>query len=106
MDVQRRTADLIASVPASNRWKADKEIDFENMDIRGRLVPQHIGRIAAVMTDWEGTIADGLGLTAADRADIVERYPRKPSLQRYDVQNSHTIKSLMIIVFTVTGGRH
>ena len=90
MDVQRRTADLIASmIPESNRWKADKEIDFENTDIRGRVIPQHVGRIAAVMTDWEDSIADGLGLIAADRADIVERYPRKPSLQRYDdVQNS------------------
>ena len=81
---QRRLPDLIASIPESNRWKVDREIDFENTDVRGRIIPQHLGRIASDMTDWEGEIADNLGLTRADRADIIERYPRKPSLQRYD----------------------
>lgn len=80
-----KMADLIASIPASNRWKVDREIDFENTDIRGRTVPQHLGRIAAEMTNWEDTIGDLLGLTATDRADIVEKYSRKPSLQRYDL---------------------
>ena len=83
MAVQRKVEELIASIPASNRWKVDKEIDFENTDIRGRTIPQHVGYIAAVMTNWEDTIADLLGLTATDRADIMERYLRKPSLQRY-----------------------
>ena len=81
---QRRLADLIASIPESNRWKVDKAIDFENTDIRDRIIPQHLGRIAADMTDWEGEIADLLRLTDADRTDIMERYPRKPLLQRYD----------------------
>lgn len=85
MAVQRKMEELVASIPANNRWKVDKEIDFENTDIRGRTVPQHVGRIAAEMTNWEDTIADLLGLTATDRADIMERYPRKPSLQRYDL---------------------
>ena len=83
MAVQRKMADLVASIPASNRWKADREIDFENTDIRGRTVPQHLGRIATEMTNWEDTIADLLGLTATDTADIMEKYSRKPSLQRY-----------------------
>ena len=80
--VQRKMADLVASIPASNREKVDKEIDFENRkDIQGGTIPLHLGRIAAQMTDWEVTIADLLGLTDADRADIMEK---KPSLQRYD----------------------
>ena len=83
MAVQRKVEELIASIPASNRWKVDKDIDFENTDIRGRTIPQHVGRISAEMTNWEDTIADLLGLTATDREDIMERYPRKPSLQRY-----------------------
>ena len=81
---QRGLADLIASIPESNRWKVDKEIDFENTDFRGRIIPQHLGRIAADMTDWEGEIADLLRLTRAEREDIIERYPRKPLFQRYD----------------------
>lgn len=85
MAVQRKMEELIASIPVNNRWKVDKEIDFENTDIRGRTIPQHVGRIAAEMTNWEDTIADLLGLTATDRADIMERHPRKPSLQRYDL---------------------
>ena len=82
MSRPRRLADLVASVPEINRWKLDKEIDFENKDIRGRLIPQHLGQIAAVMTNWEEDLAIALGLTAADQSDIVEKHSRKPGLQR------------------------
>ena len=85
MAVKRKVAELVASIPESNQWKVDREIDFENTDIRGRTIPQHLGRIAAEMTNWEDTIADLLGLTGPDRADIMEKYPRKPSLQRYNL---------------------
>jgi hypothetical protein len=82
---ERRLADLISSIPESNRWKVDREIDFENTDNRGRVtIPKHLGRIAEEMTNWEGEIADFLGLTRADRADIMERHPQNPLLQRYD----------------------
>ena len=83
LQLQRKLADLVASIPETNRWKVDKEIDFENVDIQGRTVPLHLGRIADEMTDWEGTIADFLGLTTTDRSDIMEKHFRKPSLQRY-----------------------
>jgi hypothetical protein len=84
MDVQRKMADLIASIPESNRWKVDREIDFESK--RGLdTVPQHLGKIAAVMIDWECEIADNLRLTTAERADISEKI--KPSLQRYHYKN-------------------
>ena len=83
--VQRKIADLIASIPASSQWKVDKEIDFKNkQDIQGGTIPLHIGKIAAHMTDWEGTIADHLGLTDGERKDISGRYPQKLDLQRYD----------------------
>ena len=82
MSYQKRLAELIASVPEINRWKLDKEIDFENKDIRNRLIPQHLGQIAAVMTNWEEDLAAPLGLTLADQSDIVERNYRKPGLQR------------------------
>ena len=83
--VQRKLAELVASIPESNRWKVDKEIDFENTDTRHLTVPKHLGQIAAVMTNWEDTIADLLGLTATDTADIADKYFRKPSLQRYNL---------------------
>ena len=83
--VQRKLAELVASIPESNRWKVDEAIDFENKDIRGRTVPQHLGQIAAVMTNWEGTVADLLGLTDTDTDDIAGKYPRKPLLQRYNL---------------------
>ena len=86
--LQKKMADLTASIPASNRWKLNKDIDFENTDIRGRTVQKHLGRIAAEMTDWEDAIADNLGLTASDIADIMDRHPRKPSLQRYDCKTT------------------
>jgi hypothetical protein len=93
MAVQRKVADLIASIPASNRGKVDREIDFENTDIRGRTIPQHLGKIASVMTDWEGEIADNLGLTTADRADISEK---KPSLQRYHCKFFNDMRTLCV----------
>lgn len=82
MSVQRRLEILLYSVPEVSRWKVDKEIDFENVDIKGRTVPQHLGRIAAVMTNWEGDIATALGLTMADQSDIVEKCYKKTILQR------------------------
>ena len=83
--VQRKMAELIASIPANSQWKVDKEIDFENkQNVQGGTVPLHLGRIAAQMTDWESTVADLLGLTDAERKDILGTYPQKPELQRYD----------------------
>ena len=81
--MSRSLSDIISSVPIANRWKLDQEIDFEHRDIRGRVVPQHLGIIAESMVDWEGAIADLLGLTEADRSDIKDGNPQKPKLQRY-----------------------
>ena len=81
--VQNKMGELIASIPESNRYKLDKEIDFENKDIKGRTKPQHLGKIAEQMINWEGDIADNLGLTFEKREDILQRNSRRPDLQRY-----------------------
>jgi hypothetical protein len=38
--------------------------------------------VAESMTDWEGAIADHLGLSEPDRSDIRDKNPTKPKLQR------------------------
>ena len=78
--MSRSLSDIISSVPVDDRWKLDREIDFEHRNNSGQVIPQHLGRIADSMVEWEGAVADNLGLTEADRSDIREK---KPSLQRY-----------------------
>ena len=75
-------ADIIASVPQENRWKLDKQIHFENVNSTGQIVPKHLGKISESMTNWEGAVADHLGLTEAERSDINGRNIQKPALQR------------------------
>ena len=75
--------EIIASVPAAVQWKLDQEIDFEHKDIRGFMIPQHLGRIADIMLDWEDVVADHLGLSVPDRNDIADKSVDKPKLQRY-----------------------
>ena len=74
---------VLSSVPDANRWKLDREIDFEHRDERGQLIPRHLGKMAESMTDWEGAIADHLDLSEPDRSDIRDKNPRQPELQRY-----------------------
>ena len=74
--------DTVSSVSEANRWKLDREIDFEHRNQRDQLIPEHLGRIAEIMVDWEGVIADCLKLSEAERSDIREKSPNKPSLQR------------------------
>jgi hypothetical protein len=73
---------ILSSVADIIRWKLDREIDFEHRDDRGQLIPQHLGKIAESMIDWEGAIADHLGLSEPDRSDIRGRNPTQPKLQR------------------------
>lgn len=78
----RSIVEVLSSVPDTNHWKLDQEIDFEHRDDRGQVIPQHLGTIAESMIDWGGVIADHLGLSEADRSDIRERNLREPKLQR------------------------
>ena len=73
---------VLSSIPDANRWKLDREIDFEHRDERGQLIPRHLGKMAESMTDWEGVIADHLGLSEPDRSDIRDKNPTRPNLQR------------------------
>ena len=38
-------------------------------------VSKHVGKIADSMYEWEGRLAEELGLTEADVAAIVKKYP-------------------------------
>ena len=44
-------------------------------------VPVHLGQIADSMYEWEGTVADSLGLHQADVAEIKEAHSGKLKLQ-------------------------
>ena len=71
----RTLQDIIASVP---RAKLDQEIDSKNRDTSGQVIPRDLGRIAESMVDWDGIVADCLGLTERDRTYIRDL---KPELQ-------------------------
>ena len=78
----RSLLNVLSSVPDADQWKLDQEIDFEHRDVRGQVIPEHLGRIADSIVEWEGVLAYHLGLTEADTRDIRNTYPNKPSLQR------------------------
>ena len=54
----------------------DQVLDFDNDG-----VSKHLGLIADSMYEWEGPVAEQLGLTAADIATIKTEYPGKLRLQ-------------------------
>ena len=56
--------------------KLNQILDFENDG-----VSKHLGQIADTMYEWEGPIAEQLGLTRADVAAIKIRHPGELKLQ-------------------------
>lgn len=75
--------EVTGSIPMADSWKLNKEIDFENVNEQGQTIHRHLGSIAMSMTDWEGSIADELGLTEPDRVDIYQgRYALNPGMRR------------------------
>lgn len=54
----------------------DQELDSMNDG-----VSLHLGKIAASMCEWEGRLADELGLTPAEVAAIKYKYPSDLKLQ-------------------------
>jgi hypothetical protein len=44
-------------------------------------VSKHLGQISDSMYEWEGAVADSLGLHQADVAEIKEAHPGKLKLQ-------------------------
>ena len=97
----RSLEDVVSSVPDANRWKLDQEIDFEHRDTRGQVTPHHLGRIADSMADWEGVVADHLGLSEADRSDIRDKNPTHLKLQRYRF-NIHSKFNIVYFVIITT----
>ena len=54
----------------------DQVLDFENGG-----VSKHLGQIANSMYEWEGPVAEQLGLTPAEIAAIKLKYPSELGLQ-------------------------
>ena len=65
-----------AYVPCVFCSRLAQEIDFEN-----KGVELHLGQIANSMYEWEGPVAEQLGLTPADAAAIKDEYPGKLALK-------------------------
>ena len=51
------------------------------IDSRHGGVLRHLGQVADTMYEWEGPVADNLGLHQADLAGIKKAYPGKLNLQ-------------------------
>ena len=64
------------SLTLYNWQKFDQILDFESSG-----VSTHLGQIADTMYEWEGPIAEQLGLTRADVAAIKTRHPGELKLQ-------------------------
>ena len=58
--------------------RLDQVVDSENDDVE---VPLHLGQIADTMYEWEGLVAEWLGLTLADVAAIKLKHPNELKLQ-------------------------
>jgi hypothetical protein len=51
------------------------------LDSKSSSVSKHLGEIADSMCEWEGAVAENLGMTQADVANIKAQYPKKMNLQ-------------------------
>ena len=68
------------------------------MDGENAITSKHLGQIAAdMMYEWEGKIADELGLTMVDVADIKLKYPLNLQLQTYVNINACCIQVFIIM---------
>ena len=60
----------ISFLPFNNADRLDQVLDFANDQ-----VPLHLGQIADSMYEWEGPVAENLGLTQVDVAAIKMKHP-------------------------------
>ena len=65
-------------VPEENQWKLDKRIDFEH-----DRVQTHLGAIADAMDEWEGRVAEALGLDTVNISSIKTKIKDNLNLQTY-----------------------
>ena len=78
MNVEQQMKEYVDTIPPNNRWKLDKQLDFENA---GR--EDHLIEIAEEMTNWEEDLVAKLGLKQRDVNDIKRGQHRdNPRLQR------------------------
>ena len=56
----------------------DRKIEIESV---GPGILKHLGKIAETMYEWEGDVADELGLTQADVANIKRKHTFELKLQ-------------------------
>ena len=95
----RTLQSILDSVPAAIRRKLDQEIDFDHRNPRGKMIPEDLGRISESMAEWDGAVADCLGLTDTERRDIRDGYPNNPNQQRYVIllQSNKLYETVTII---------
>ena len=79
-EMDPRLVEIIDSVPYSNQWKLDQEIDFEHKNNMGQTISKHLGKIAYSIENWE-TLAEHLDLSASDKTAISGKYPFDQELQ-------------------------
>ena len=65
-------------VREENQWKLEKQIDFEHGGIQ-----THLGAIADAIDEWEGRVAEALGLNTAAIAGIKAKHQDNLNLQTY-----------------------
>ena len=53
----------------------------DELDRYNEGVPKHLGQIAITVSQWEGRLADELGLTSSDVSAINLKQPRNLELQ-------------------------
>ena len=61
------------------------------IDSENNGVSKHLGQIADAMYEWEGRIADELGLSVVDVAEIKLKHPSSLKLQTYVVYIVYTV---------------
>ena len=76
--VEQQMKEYVDTIPLKNRWKLDKQLDFEN---DGR--EDHLIKIADEMTNWQEDLVAKLGLKQRDVSDITGgQHKNNPRLQR------------------------
>ena len=60
----------------------DKPIDHRNTNLRGQIIHKDLGLIADEMESWEGKVAEALGLSRPDIANIRGKFSDKLDLQK------------------------
>ena len=73
-------------MPAQQSVSGQLQVTTSNLDqmldSMNKNVPKHVGLIADFMSEWEGRIAEALGLTPAEVQYIKGKHINEPNLQK------------------------